>query len=94
LHQLDSHGVPVVLFAVPIADVLQSVLPEGLMAEFEGTMNEVASSSGTLFLSAADLAVTYRRKDFREQSHLNLRGAKKLTRALSKHAAAAIEAKN
>ena len=74
--------VPIVLFEVPISEVLLRNLPEGAYASFLTIVSRVSSESGVPFYSARDLELHPLQKDFREQSHLNNLGGMKVTRAL------------
>ena len=71
------------LFSVPINGALLKQLPPDVYSDFEKEMEQVAKQTGAYFLSKNELALKLRRKDFREQSHLNLTGAKKLTKRLA-----------
>lgn len=78
----SESGVGLVLVSAPISDDLARLKPAGLVDRFNEIVRSVAEERGMRFLTVADLGVQLERADFREQSHLNRRGAEKLTRAL------------
>jgi hypothetical protein len=82
LELLGEAGVLVVLFEVPIQPVLAEQFPEGTLQEFQRLMVELAERHGVEYLPAAGLVPDLPRSGFREQSHLNLAGARLLTAAL------------
>ncbi len=46
-------------------------------------MARLSEESEVAYLSTEDLGLQFEHRDFREQSHLNLRGARKLTTGLT-----------
>ncbi len=76
-------GVPLALFEVPTAPILRKHLPRGAYRRYRVAVERAAQAHGVPCLSVEDLGLELRRRDFREQSHLNQRGASKLTRAVA-----------
>jgi hypothetical protein len=76
-------GVPLTLFEVPTAPILREHLPRGAYRRYRVAVARAAEAHGVPFLTVEDLALEFGRRDFREQSHLNQRGAAKLTRAVA-----------
>ena len=76
-------GVPLALFEVPTAPILREHLPKGAYRRYRVAVARAAQAHGVPFLSVEDLGLELTRRDFREQSHLNQRGATKLTRAVA-----------
>jgi hypothetical protein len=83
LETLLKNEVDVVLFEMPVHGVLESVYPEGLMTQFDSMMAELSSRTGVPYLSAEDLELNLKGRDYREQSHMNLRGARKVSKRLA-----------
>jgi hypothetical protein len=75
-------GVPIVFFETPISDRLRRNKPPGTYDAFLGHMRALCDSTGTPFLEVGELGIQFDDRDFLEQSHLNLRGASRLTEAL------------
>ena len=76
-------GVPLALFEVPTAPILRAHLPKGAYRRYRVAVARAAEAHGVPFLSVEDLGLELTHRDFREQSHLNQRGATKLTRAVA-----------
>jgi hypothetical protein len=76
-------GVPLALFEVPTAPILREHLPKGAYRSYRVAVARAAEARGVPFLTVEDLGLEFGRRDFREQSHLNERGATKLTRAVA-----------
>jgi hypothetical protein len=85
LRDAKQAGVPVVLFEVPLSQVLWRNKPAGLRDEFLSRVRRVAASTDTPFLTVEALKLELQDEHFLEQSHLNHRGARLLTAALSAH---------
>lgn len=68
-------GVAVLLVEVPIHPVLDRHMPPGTTDSFRAAMVTLAAEEGTRFIAFESLGVEIPAKGFREQSHLNLRGA-------------------
>jgi hypothetical protein len=83
LRRCREAGVPVVLFEVPTAPILRKHLPEGASSRFRAAVARATEAHGVPFLSVEDVGLDLTRLHFREQSHLNQRGAAKLTRAVA-----------
>jgi len=75
-------GVPFAFVEVPVSGMLQSHYPADLYPRFHQAMNEIAAVGGHPFAEIDDMQVVFGPQDFREQSHLNLAGAGKLTQAV------------
>jgi hypothetical protein len=76
-------GVQLVFFEIPLSEILMRNLPEGTYDEFLDRMWTLAGEGAAWFVTVDDLQLVFDDSDFAEQSHLNLAGARKLTRALT-----------
>ncbi len=76
------NGVKLAFVAAPISDDLNRHLPAGTQERFREIVRNVANEGGVPFLTPEDLGLSFDRSDFREQSHLNRRGAEKVTKAV------------
>jgi len=74
-------GVEIVLLEMPYADILDSHLPEWVREGFEAEMAALAAAGGHV-VSLQDLGETFADAEFHDQSHLNEKGARKLTSAV------------
>ncbi len=82
IEALQDAGVSVVLFAVPMSQVLVRNLPPGVMDDFDRTMRDLSASTGAPWLDERTLGGPLPQAMFREQSHVNLPGAKQWTASL------------
>lgn len=73
----------VVLFEVPLPNILVEHLPEGTVERFRAMVREVASDFGVDFLTVDDYGLEFSGSDFSEQSHLSPEGARRLTKAVA-----------
>jgi hypothetical protein len=78
----DARGVPLMFYEVPVAEILQRHLPEDVYPRFYEHMRRIDETTPASFLPLDSLGVRFEDADFAEQSHVNLQGARKLTRAL------------
>jgi hypothetical protein len=76
-------GVSLVFFEVPLSEILMRNLPEGAYEDYRARMSAISSDGWSYFVTVEDLELEFTDEDFAEQSHLNLSGATKLTRALT-----------
>ncbi len=76
-------GVPLALFEVPTSPILREHLPKGAYRRYRAVVARAAEAHGVPFRSVEDLGLELTRRDFREQSHLNQRGATRFTRAVA-----------
>lgn len=76
-------GVQFVIFEIPMSEILRRHLPEGTVDRFLRMVIKVAETENVPFVRLTDIGVEPTNADFREQSHLNLPGALKLSRALT-----------
>ncbi len=83
LATLTANGIDVVLFEMPLHPILESVYPKTVMPDFDRMMGELSARTGVAYLSAEALDYKFRRQDYREQSHMNLRGAEKISKGLA-----------
>jgi len=79
---LRDHGVPVVLLDAPLSQPLREAMHPALIADYLDVVRGVARKWGLEVHDVADLGVALTDADFREQSHLNQQGARKVTAAL------------
>ena len=77
-------GVPLVLFEVPVADILRRCYPEGTYDHFYRTIAVFQHRYDVPFVSMAKLKPELTDKHFREPSHTNYGGAVRFTRALTR----------
>lgn len=78
-----ERGVELRIVEVPVARILHEQLPTGTYDEFLRRFRRIAEDEGVPFVSLADLGIVFGDDEFREQSHLNLAGAERLTRAVT-----------
>jgi hypothetical protein len=76
-------GVQLVFFETPISAILMRHQPEGVYERFLDRMWRLAEEGTAWFVTVDDLQLTFDDSEFAEQSHLNLAGARKLTRAIT-----------
>jgi hypothetical protein len=86
----QREGIPVVLFEVPVSPALHQAYPPRAYPGFQRAMAHIAKKRSVEWLTTERLGLALSQEDFREQSHLNFRGAKKLTLALAPHVAEAL----
>lgn len=79
----QAAGVTVIFVEVPLNDRLRRQLPPGTEEGFRRVVREVAAAHGVRFLEADSLGLTFEDADYREQSHMNLRGAERFSRAVA-----------
>jgi hypothetical protein len=84
LRALREAGVEVALFEVPLASLLESELPVGIVEGTDERMRALAGRHGVTYLSIDELAPGLEPSDFREQSHLNVAGGHKMAAALAR----------
>ena len=58
-------------------------MPQQGLATFGGAVDQIVAQSGVRYLTYPEIGVELDRSNFREQSHLNLSGARKITEALA-----------
>lgn len=75
-------GVPLVFYEIPVAQILVRHKPPDVYPRFYERMEALGRETAVRFIPVDSLGVRFEDADFAEQSHLNLRGATKLTRAL------------
>jgi hypothetical protein len=75
-------GTKLILVSAPISEDLARNMPVGVLERFSDLMEQFATENSVPFITSGDLGVTFGREDFREQSHLNRRGAEKMTAAI------------
>lgn len=82
---LREGGVDIVLFEMPISPALERELPPGTIDRLHAVMEEFSRDLEVSWWTADALGIELKRKDWREHSHLNLRGANKVSDALVEH---------
>ena len=80
---LQQAGVDVVLYEQPASAGLQAALPKTVMPEYHALMEELGDEFGVPYWTAEEMGIELRDRDWREHSHLNLRGATKVASALA-----------
>ena len=75
-------GVPLVLFEIPSSATLERALPEGMLVQATEKIAAVAEKKGVRFVRLSDMGLAFTEADFRDISHLNNTGARRLTDAL------------
>ncbi|HOX43911.1 MAG TPA: hypothetical protein PK668_09935 [Myxococcota bacterium] len=86
LARCRAAGVELVLVELPLADVLWRFKPAGTRETFLRVVGEEAARAGLPFVRLDELGLALGPDEFLDQSHLNLRGAERLTRALAERA--------
>ncbi|MCA9243554.1 MAG: hypothetical protein KDA32_06345 [Phycisphaerales bacterium] len=81
-----ERNVPLIVFELPVSDRLARYLPPGANDDLRRLFDELADGENVVFVGLDQLGVSFSDADFREQSHLNLRGATKLSDALFERA--------
>lgn len=76
-------GVPLVTVEIPLPAILRAHYPPGLMDEFHAVMSEASLAGGFPFVRTEELGLELGPEHFREQSHLNLAGARLFTAAVA-----------
>jgi hypothetical protein len=74
--------VPLIIFEIPASPLLKRNIDAEILARFQRQMADLAEGTDAVFLSTHDLGLDLDQSYFREQSHLNKKGASELTRAL------------
>jgi hypothetical protein len=75
-------NVTLILYEVPIPGILRDRLPPGIYDRFVSLVDEAAREGETPFIRADKLRVRLGDFHFREQSHMNFRGARAFTAVL------------
>jgi hypothetical protein len=83
-----EQGVPLVFAEIPLAPILLQELPDGMYAKYLDYIAELAAKRGVPFIRLEELELAFGQRHFMEQSHLNLRGARKFSYALGARLAA------
>lgn len=88
LHELidlcRGSRVPLVFFEVPDAAVFSQCFPPGTHERFVDVFRQLASTApGVQFFTLDDLELEFSDADFRDPVHLNLTGAKRLSRSVT-----------
>ena len=76
-------GVPLVLYEVPMSDHLAERLAPGLNDKHVATLTELARREGVRFVRREEFRMYIGEGGFREHSHLNHKGALKLTKEMA-----------
>lgn len=79
----QSAGIPILLVEVPVHEMLERAMPRGTQQRFRKYLQEVEDRYQVPVVSVEELPERFEPEDFREQSHLNYRGAVKYTRAVA-----------
>ncbi len=82
--ELRAAGIEVVLFEAPTSPSLSAAMPAHLLDEVAATATSLAQERGVPYLTVEQLGVKLKKKEWREHSHLNLLGARRMSRALAK----------
>ena len=83
LDRCATAGVPVLLVEIPMSRAMASHLPMGTLASFQRIAQGLAEAHGLPLATPTDLALSFDERDFYEPSHLNRRGARRLTDAVA-----------
>lgn len=76
-------GISLLVIEMPTHKMLEQAMPKNSIARFRRYLQGVSAKQHVPFISVPELKTHFRRRDFREQSHLNYRGAKKYTKAIA-----------
>ncbi len=77
-----ARDVPLIVFELPVSEQLARRLPGAVTDDLRRLFGELADGEQVIFVDLDGLGVDFSDADFREQSHLNLRGATRLSEAL------------
>ncbi len=83
LLSLQDSGIGVILIEAPLAPPLLQEIPTQAFNEFDQIIKSITMETQVPYFSQKDLGTRLGLMDFREQSHLNLAGATKVTTALA-----------
>ena len=75
--------VPLVMVEMPLADILHKHLPEGTYQQYLERVRGLARKERIDFIELSELGIVLSNSDFLDQSHLNLQGATRISRALA-----------
>jgi len=84
-------GVRLLFLEVPVSPRFEAVMPAGASSAFRNLVGAVARRHGFRFVTSEDLGVDFGADDFRDVTHLNFRGATKLTTAAAPFVAKELE---
>ncbi len=79
-------GVEILFFELPISTILRDHLPPGVVDRAREMIRQVCDANAVHFHTIEGLGLSFTDADFAEQSHLNYKGALKLTRSLAQTA--------
>lgn len=77
-----EHGVEVVLFELPWPNLLERNWPPDVQADFRAALTRACNAAGLEWVPFESLGVEIDDRHFKEHSHLNLHGARRLTPGL------------
>ena len=76
-------GVELVFYELPVAEMLLERLPEGLYADYLRKMRRLSRADGVRFVPLKELQLEFDRSEFHDFTHLNQKGAAKLSKAIA-----------
>lgn len=76
-------GVPLVMVEMPLAKILHKHLPEGTYQHYLEQVRGLARRENIPFIETDRLGIDLSNREFLDQSHLNLLGATRISRALA-----------
>lgn len=79
-------GVPIVVYEVPLSETLRRNYPPGTLDRMRRIAQELTNAYRVPYLRAEDLGASFDETQFRDLSHLNLDGARRLTAILAEKA--------
>lgn len=83
----EEAGVPIVVYEVPLSETLRRNYPPGTLERMRRIVQELTNAHRVPYLRAEDLGASFDETQFRDLSHLNLEGARRLTAILAEKAA-------
>jgi len=83
IRMCEDAGVQLIFYEIPLAGILVEHMPEGTVEETRDIVGRLAEAHDVPFARVSDLETSFGEGDFREQSHMNLPGAARLSRLLA-----------
>lgn len=79
---LNAVGTDVVYVELPLPTMHTIKLPAGVYEQFQSIVARLVAERGTRYVRFADLGITMSGEDYKDASHMNGRGAQRVTEAL------------
>jgi len=82
--ECKAANVRLIFYEIPVPQVLRGYVDPDVYTRFHKEVQRVCSENGARFIKAGGLHIKYTDSDFREPSHMNAGGARRLSTALGK----------